>query len=319
MRILVTGATGFLGYELGKFLTAQGHQLVVLVRSASKSKELNKAFPCLSIQADLENYGNENLISLLQQTPIDAVIHLAGESINQRWTNSAKKRILSSRTETTNQLLQCFKIAKANPPTIFLSASAIGFYGDRTEESLTEFSSAGTGFLSEVCQKWESSVFAFTKDPFFQSTRWIQARLGVILDPKQGAFPVMIKPFLYHVGAPIGFHNPWMSWMHIHDFLQGILFCLQNNKIQGPVNFVSPDPVRQKDFAEVISQSLGTICLPPIPSFALELLLGERAQLILASQKVIPQVLKEHGFDWKFKSYKTTLLELVNSYISNQK
>jgi uncharacterized protein (TIGR01777 family) len=205
------------------------------------------------------------------------------------------------------------KFAK-KAPSVFLCASAIGFYGDRKDEILTEESSAGSEFLSEVCQQWESSALSFSKDPFFEHTRWVQARLGVILAKHGGAFPVMIKPFLLKVGAPLGFHNPWMSWLHLQDFLRATLFCLENQKIQGPINFVSPDPVQQNDFAKTLCRSLGTLCLPNVPSKVLEILLGERSQLILASQRVQPKVLKDHGFQWDHANSTNTLQELAKSF-----
>lgn len=312
MRILLTGATGFLGQELGQFLTSKGHELVALIRRLPDNKS-ELPFPCTWIPADLEKNSQDKWIQFLQQTSVDAVIHLAGETINQRWSSSAKKRILESRTLTTERLLQSLKFAK-KAPSVFLCASAIGFYGDRKDEILTEESSAGSGFLSEVCQQWESSALSFSKDPFFEHTRWVQARLGVILAKHGGAFPVMIKPFLLKVGAPLGFHNPWMSWLHLQDFLRATLFCLENQKIQGPINFVSPDPVQQNDFAKTLCRSLGTLCLPNVPSKVLEILLGERSQLILASQRVQPKVLKDHGFQWDHANSTNTLQELAKSF-----
>jgi uncharacterized protein (TIGR01777 family) len=278
MRVAVTGSTGLVGSALVEFLTVAGHEVVRLRRPFSAFNE------------------------------VDAVVHLAGENIaGGRWTAARKKRILDSRVKGTKLIAEL--IARMDhPPQVLISASAIGYYGDRGSEILREQSAVGTGFLPEVCRQWEAATDAATR----QGIRVAHLRTGLVLSGKGGALGKMLLPFKLGVGGRIGSGNQYWSWISIDDLCAGILHCIQANTVHGAVNMVSPSPITNLEFTKVLGRVLGRPAIFPMPAFAARLVLGEMADaLLLASARVEPAKLAASRFVFRYKDLEATLRYLL--------
>lgn len=294
MRILVSGSTGLVGSALVSSLTAAGHDVVRLVRSAAKgsSKELVHWDPAARY---VEIDGLEGL---------DAVVHLAGENIaGGRWTPARKSAIRDSRVLGTRLL--CETLAQVQtPPKTFVCASATGFYGDRGDEVLSESSPAGIGFLAEVCREWEAAV-----DPLrCKGTRLVNLRFGVILSTKGGALKQMLLPFKMGVGGILGNGRQYMSCLSLEDAVGIIRFSLENQSLQGPVNSVCPQPVTNLEFTKALGAVLHRPTLLPLPAFAARIALGELADaLLLASTRVIPERLIGAGYAFRHPDVRSAL------------
>lgn len=282
MNILATGASGFIGSALVPHLTRAGHHVVPLPRG-----ELRRA-PNSSTSLSCPTWDIET------NDPIDAVIHLAGENIAQRWTASAKVRIRDSRLHGTESISRA--LANLNPrPRVLLSASGIGFYGDRGDQILTEESTPGEGFLPDICKQWEAACAPAAK----AGIRVVNLRFGVVLDPSGGALKKMLPPFRAGVGGRVGSGKQYWSWITRDDVVRVIDHALNNDSVRGPVNVVSPTPVRNSEFTKTLARVLHRPALFPAPRFALRLLLGEMADAaLLASARTIPQRLQQTGFQF---------------------
>ena len=267
MKILVSGSHGLVGKALINSLTPDGHEIVRLVR--------NRPLEAASLEG------------------IDAVVHLAGESIaSGRWSDEKKRAIRESRTKGT-ALLSRTLAQLSRPPAVFVSASAIGYYGSRGDELLTENSAPGNDFLANVCVEWENA----TKPAIEKGIRTVHARFGIILDAKEGALAKMLTPFRMGVGGRIGNGKQWMSWIAIDDVVSGLRFVISDQTTSGPVNFVAPNPVTNAEFTKTLGRVLSKPTLFPMPEFGVRLAFGEMGDaLLLSSQKVKPGVLKE--FNW---------------------
>ena len=267
MKILVSGSHGLVGKALINSLTPDGHEIVRLVR--------NRPLEAASLEG------------------IDAVVHLAGESIaSGRWSDEKKRAIRESRTKGT-ALLSRTLAQLSRPPAVFVSASAIGYYGSRGDELLTENSAPGNDFLANVCIEWENA----TKPAIEKGIRTVHARFGIILDAKEGALAKMLTPFRMGVGGRIGNGKQWMSWIAIDDVVSGLRFVISDQTTSGPVNFVAPNPVTNAEFTKTLGRVLSKPTLFPMPEFGVRLAFGEMGEaLLLSSQKVKPGVLKE--FHW---------------------
>lgn len=286
MNILVSGSTGLVGNALIPALTTAGHEVIRLVRSKSKApaRELVHWDP------------SANYIDAAGLEGLDAVVHLAGESIAAgRWTDAKKARIRDSRVNGTRLL--CETLAHTSrPPTVLICASAIGFYGDRGDETLTESSPAGAGFLPEVCQEWESAT-----DPARQKgTRVVNCRFGVILSPAGGALAKMLTPFKLGMGGVVGSGRQYMSWITLDDVVGALLHTMTASGLQGPVNVVSPQPVTNLEFTKALGAVLHRPTVLPMPAFAARLAFGEMADaLLLSSSRVLPTRLQETGYAFR--------------------
>jgi uncharacterized protein (TIGR01777 family) len=280
MRILIAGASGFVGSALVPFLQTGGHTVDRLIRG--------KAWDPVSGRIDLaalENY--------------DAVINLA----DHRWTAQIKEEILSSRLQTTRLLAESFTQLK-NPPKTFISASAIGFYGDRGEEVVTEATGPGTGFLAEVCHAWEGAAAQARA----AGCRVVTPRLGVVLAPNGGALKKMLLPFKLGLGGRTGSGEQWMSWIALEDLLGVFLALLTTPALEGAVNAVAPHPVRNKDFTHALGKVLKRPTLLPMPAFAARLAFGEMADaLLLSGAKVLPEKLTAAGFRFAYPTLESAL------------
>lgn len=290
--VLVTGASGMIGTALCEGLRKSGHQPIGLNRDDSSNPALNT----WSLK--------EGRIVLDPKQKIDAVVHLAGKNIAAgRWTESLKKEIRDSRVIGTDLISR--KATELDPnPKVFIGASAIGFYGDRGEERLTESSSVGEGFLPEVAQLWENAAQP-ARDA---GIRTVHTRFGVVLSNKGGALAKMLTPFKFGIGGRVGSGKQYMSWVDLDDVVGSIIYCLENESISGPVNVTSPDPVTNQDFSKTLAKVLHRPCLFPLPALAAKLALGEMAEpLLLHSTLVEPEKLLDAGYEFKFPTLESSL------------
>jgi len=234
---------------------------------------------------------------------LDAVINLAGTSIFQRWTPASKQQIYDSRILTTRHVVEGLT---ADRPQTLISTSAVGHYGSRGGDILSESEPCGKDFLSRVGNDWEYEAFEAEK----KNVRVVAARFGVVLGRSGGALKQMITPFKWFAGGPMGNGRQWFSWIHIDDLIAGLMFMLENAKVQGPVNLCSPAPVTSGELARTLGAVLGRPAVIPAPSFALRLILGEFADTLLASQRAIPEKLLASGFVFRFPDLKDALTDL---------
>lgn len=302
LKIAVTGASGFIGTALSDYLRSCGHSVHPLVRPSSAA---GGASSDGSIKWDPAG----RIIDRESLEGVDAVINLAGESIAQgRWTGLKKVRILSSRVDGTAFLCQALSSLNKKP-SVLLSGSAIGFYGHRGDETLTEASAAGDGFLADVCKQWEAA----TKDAKDAGIRVVYGRIGVVLGKGGGAMSKMLPLFQSGLGGPLGTGSQYWSWIGLHDLCRASEFVLSNASIAGPVNLVAPNPVTNKEFTAELAAQLHRPAFLPAPSFALKIALGDMAdEMLLASQKVLPAVLQSNKFAFEHAQLKSALSALLS-------
>lgn len=297
MKVLVTGASGLVGSALVPLLTAGGHTVARLVRSPPRPS-------VAEVQWNPET-GIREIASL---EGMDAVVHLAGENIaGGRWTAERKARIRDSRVTGTRTL--CETLARlARPPKVLVSASAIGYYGDRGGEVLRETSAPGLGFLPEVCRAWEEA----TEPAAQKGIRVVLLRIGVVLSPAGGALAKMLFPFKLGAGGIIGSGQQYMSWIGLDDIIGAIHHTLMTDALQGPVNVVAPRPVTNRDFTKTLGRVLGRPTLFPLPAFAARLAFGEMADaLLLASTRVEPARLMAANYAFRHPDLEGALRHLL--------
>ena len=294
MKIIITGGTGFLGSQLARALIQSGHEVAVVTRQSPAA--LGPA-PYRIIQWPLTAKDEVQFF-----TNCDAVINLAGESVaGARWTNERKNQIKSSRIKMTDEIVDLLR--SSNQIKVFISSSAIGFYGHRKSEVLTEDSPAGEGFLAEVCKDWEKSAMQL-KTP---GLRTVLLRTGIVLDRGHGILSELESLNQNYAGGTVGDGQQFMSWIHVQDWVRSVQFCLDNEKMSGPINVVAPEAVSNKAFCEVYGKLFGKSLQMPAPSFALRLALGEMSSLALDSQNVRPQKLLDAHFKFQFPYLKEAL------------
>lgn len=288
MKILVSGSSGFLGSHIIDFLSPLGHQIFKLVRVRANLGKNEIAWD--------ENRGVINP-GLLEG--MDAVIHLAGENIgNGLWTQSKKKRIRDSRVKGTQLLCQALSQLK-NPPKVLLCASAVGIYGNRGDEILTESSPKGVGFLADVCSQWEAA----TQEASKKGIRVVNMRFGIVLSPDGGILKKLKVPFQLGLGGKIGSGQQYMSWVMIEDLFSAVNVLLNDDSFYGPVNITSPNPVTNEEFTKALGKSLHRPTWLTVPSFLLKFFLGEMAdEMFLTSTRAVPEVLSRAGFQFAHKN-----------------
>jgi uncharacterized protein (TIGR01777 family) len=282
MKVLISGSHGLVGNALIKSLVDDAHEVVRLVRGGHTLGQL-----------EVEWRPNQGRIDAQHLEGFEAVIHLAGESIaSGRWTDEKKRAIRDSRVKGTRLLSET--IAQlSRPPSVFISASAIGYYGNRGDEWLPETSSPGDDFLASVCVEWEEATRAAAE----KGIRTVLARFGVILDRDGGALAQMLTPFRMGIGGRVGDGKQWMSWIALDDVVNALRFLLLDSAVRGPVNIVAPHPVTNAEFTKTLGRVLARPAFFPVPAFAARLAFGEVADaLLLASQRVEPRVLADRGF-----------------------
>ena len=298
MKILIGGSHGLVGTALIKSLETAGHEVFRLVRRAPTSK------------TEVEWSPDRYSIALARIEGFDAVVNLAGESIAEgRWTEDKKRRIRESRVKGTKLLGD----ALANltvPPKTFVCASAIGYYGNRGDEILTETSAAGDDFLAAVCAEWEQATALATE----KGIRVVNARFGVILDTNGGALKKMLPPFKLGVGGKIGSGKQWMSWIALDDVVGALNFALTNDSLRGPINFVAPNPVTNGEFTKTLGKVISRPTLFPIPAFGIKLLFGEMGEaLLLGGQRVAAARLKAADYHFEYSELATALSRILGS------
>ena len=281
-KVLVSGASGLIGSALLRALQSSGYEVTRLVRSAIAGKGDVAWDPARPLAPE-------------SVSAFDAVVHLAGESIVGRWTDAKKRRVLESRVQGTRNLAEAVAAAPQRP-RVFISASAIGYYGDRGEETLREESSSSNGFLPEVCRQWEAAA----QPASAAGIRTAQMRFGVVLSASGGALQKMLPPFRMGVGGNIGSGRQWSSWIDIGDVVAAILHVIKTDTLRGPVNVVGPNPVRNVEFTKTLAAVLSRPAILPLPAFAARLVFGQMAdELLLASQRVEPAKLSASGYVFK--------------------
>ena len=301
MKILVTGGTGFVGTPLVRLLTESNHEVVLLSRNADKAKA-TVGVPVTAFSWDPATSSPPKEA----YQGVEAIIHLAGESIAAgRWTEKQKKKILDSRVLSTRNLLKGAVEAGAKLKVI-VAASAIGIYGDRGNESLSETSPQGIGFLADVCRAWEKE----THYPGLESVRKVNLRIGIVLERNGGALQKLLPIFKLGGGGPVGNGKQWMSWIHRQDLCEIILYALTHDSARGPINAVAPNPATNAEFSQALGHALSRPAFLPAPALALKIAMGEMSELVLASQKVEANKIQEAGFTFKFPKIQEALNDI---------
>ncbi|HHT7857851.1 TIGR01777 family oxidoreductase [Pasteurella multocida] len=294
MNILITGATGLIGSHLTSQLIKHAHGVTALVRDPKAAKQTLPASVTL-------------ISSLAQYTTLDtfdAVINLAGEPIfEKRWTAQQKQRLVESRVNLTAQLVQRIN-ASRTPPHTFISGSATGYYGHNAEEIITENTPATDTFPSQLCQRWESEALC-------AKTRVCLLRTGIVLSKTGGALAKMLPLYRLGLGGKLGSGKQYWAWIALDDMVKGILFLLENHQCQGAFNLVSPNPVRHVEFNNTLANILKRPAFATVPELLLRFFLGERAQLLLDSQKIVPEKLLAQGFIFDYPELKSTLQAIL--------
>ncbi|WP_319523375.1 TIGR01777 family oxidoreductase [uncultured Desulfosarcina sp.] len=299
MKIVVTGASGFVGTALSRFLLEQGHTVTGLGTSRESGLESDAGFEW--IRADTTRPGK------WQEAVADAdgVVNLAGRTIFKRWTRAYKSQIVESRLKTTGHIVS----AMTGENRVLLSTSAVGYYGSRGDELLDEQARAGDDFLARLSVDWEKAALAAEQ----KGVRVAIMRFGVVLGAGGGALSRMVPAFRSFAGGPLGNGRQWFSWIHLTDLLGAVRFLIENGNSQGVYNFCAPGAVRQKTFARSLGRVLGRPALVPAPSIALRLMMGEMANMLLVSQRVVPQRLIEEGFTFRFPDVDGALADLLKA------
>ena len=294
MKILVSGMSGPIGAELLPAIGASGNKVTRLVRRPPQSSDEIRWDPMRSIVPETVS-------------GFDAVIHLAGESIVGRWTSEKKARMVDSRVQGTGHLAEALARA-SRKPQVLITASAIGYYGDRGEETLTEESGPGTNFLAGLCRQWEAATGAAAQ----AGIRTVQVRIGVMLSTKGGALPKMLTPFKLGLGGRIGSGRQYLSWISIDDVVGAILYALNAGQVRGPVNATAPNPATNSEFTRSLAEVLHRPAIFPMPTFAVRALFGQMGdELLLASARVLPSKLQVSGYQFRRPELKTALMSLL--------
>ena len=297
--VAITGPNGLVGTELRDLLSQEDKSVVGISRSAG------------GVQQESIRWSPETgLTNPARLESVDAIVHLAGENIGSgRWTEAKKRVIRSSRIEGTRNLVQSIA-AIDKRPQVLISASAIGYYGDRGDLELTESAGPGSGFLAELCQEWEAEANAAKE----LGVRVVNIRIGVVLNPKGGALGKMLLPFKLGLGGVVGSGKQYWSWVGLSDLVRIISFCLNDPEISGPVNAVSPEAMTNREFTKRLAKHLHRPAFFPLPAFAAKIALGEMAQgLLLNSSRVIPAVLQDRGFEFSHPTLEECLTHELSS------
>ena len=302
MRVFMTGGTGFVGRKIVGTLKKKRHEITVLSRRISP------------------NPSSIDGVSFLEGNPVepgdwqrevaghDVVINLAGASIFTRWTKSSKKKIVDSRVLTTRNLVSALK-QKEGKETLFLSTSAIGYYGFHGDEELGEESPAGEDFLASLSQEWEAAA----SEAESLGARVVLLRFGIVLGREGGALKKMMPVFKKYLGSPLGSGKQWFSWIHEQDLADLYLFLMEQEEIAGPVNCTAPYPVRNREFTRTLGEALGKpTFMPAVPGFVMKIVMGEFGSMLLKGQRVMPKRLLEQGFHFRFAKIKEALNDLLN-------
>jgi uncharacterized protein len=296
MDVILFGGTGFIGQAMSQYFIRQGFQVFVASRSGNPVK-YGKV-----ISYDLGK--TQDIFDTLTEGAL--VINLAGESINAgRWTEERKKRILNSRIQTTHAIVEGI-LTSVRKPALFISASAIGYYGYSQTKTFVETDDAGDGFLADVTKQWEEEASRAKRD-----TRVIFARFGLVLGSTGGALPQMMLPYRLFAGGKVGSGEQWVSWIHIQDIARIFHYCLNHQEIEGVLNFTAPAPVTMQEFGQALAHVLHRPYWLPVPTLVLKMLLGEMSEIILQGQKVLPGKMLQSGYIFQYPTIELALMNLT--------
>lgn len=301
MRVVITGGTGLIGRALAAELAGAGHEVVVTSRSPGSVRGLPAGVE--PVEWDTASAGR--LAALIDGA--DAVVHLVGEGIaDGRWTAERKRRILDSRVRSTAAVVEAMA-AVGSRPGVLLQSSAVGYYGARGDEEITEESGPGDGFLADVCVAWEEAS-APAGD---LGVRRVVLRTGLVLSTDGGALPPMALPFKLFVGGPVASGRQWMPWIHEEDEVGATRFLLEEPSASGPYNLTAPEPARNRDFGRALGRALRRPSLLPVPALALRLLYGEMATLLTGGQRAVPRRLEQAGYTFRHPDLAAALADLL--------
>jgi len=298
MKIFMTGANGFVGSSLTRFLIDSGHEVTALVRSEKKAAGLPKGTNLTIGESGRSGPWQDGI------DRHDVIINLAGASIFKRWNDSYKTLLHNSRILTTRNLVDALP---SSTSATFISTSAVGYYGFTGDETLDEAAPKGNGFLADLAMDWETEARKAEK----KGARVVLTRFGVVLGRKGGALAQMITPFRFFVGGPIGNGRQWVSWIHIRDLCRSSLFVIEDGSVKGAVNFTAPEALQNRDLAKALGKALRRPSFMPAPGFMINLVLGEFGSVILKGQRVYPEVLKQRGFTFEFPDINSALKDLI--------
>ncbi len=305
MKVAIAGATGFVGSRLVERLQKEGMEVVILTRSASFAQKVfpSTAFPNVKVITYTPTASGSWQSAIAS---CDGVVNLAGEPIGEgRWTSERKQEILNSRKLVTQKIVEA--IASANPkPNVLVNASAIGYYGTSETATFDETSPPGNDFLAQVCQAWEAEAQKVKE----VGVRLVILRLGIVLG-NGGALGKMITPFKLFAGGPIGNGQQWFSWIHVDDIVNLMLQTLTKSDMQGVYNATAPSPVRMAELSTTMGRVMNRPSWLPVPSFAIEALLGEGAMVVLEGQQVLPKRTQSIGFQYKYPSVEPALSQIL--------
>lgn len=299
MKCIVSGGRGFIGSRLVDSLLKHGHEASVWSRTPGR--EVRTAVSSFYWDPLSGEPAEESL------DKVDAVIHLAGEPVSQRWTNEAKRRIRDSRVLGTRRLVEAISKVK-NKPAALICASAVGFYGSRGDEVLTESAAGGSGFLPDICREWEQEADAASA----LGLRVAKIRIGLVLGREGGALKAMLPAFQLGAGGAFGSGKQWMPWIHVDDLVDLLRYAAENN-VSGPWNGTSPHPATNSEFTASLGKVLHRPAFLKVPAIVLNGLLGEMSEMVLASQRVLPEAAQTAGFSWRYTQLGEALRNLLDS------
>jgi uncharacterized protein (TIGR01777 family) len=298
MNVLITGGSGFVGGHLSKYFIEKGDRVIALGTSTGHPLDGKDNFEYISADTTKEGAWQNRV------KRVDAVINLAGRNIFKYWTASYKNQIYESRILTTRRLVEALDESR---PMVFFNTSAIGYYGDRGDALLKEDTSAGDDFLASVCVDWENEALKANE----KGARVVIMRFGVILGKNGGALSKMLPAYRFFMGGPLASGEQWFSWFHIEDLMAAIGFIYENNTMEGPFNFCSPQAVKNKEFAKTLGHVLKRPAFMKIPAFAIKLFMGEMGGALLSSQKGVPDRLETSGFQFQYPDLEKAFSSII--------
>ncbi len=291
MKLLLAGCTGFIGKELIKNLEKKGHKIILLSRDSQKYHFIENE------NISIKSWDGKTIGEWANEVEnIDGIINLSGESVvKKRWDRKQKEILRNSRIDSTKVLIEAIKKAKKKPK-VLINASAVGFYGDVKDGEVGESSPMGKGFLAKLCSDWEGTALSAKSE----GLRVVILRIGVVLEKEGGAIKSMLPPFLMFAGGPLGSGKQWLPWIHRDDVVNIIIFSLENERIDGPINVSAPEIVDMNSFCSEFGKVLKRPSWAPVPGFGLKILLGEMSDMLLSGQKATPKKLISSGYNFKY-------------------
>jgi uncharacterized protein (TIGR01777 family) len=304
MKIIITGATGFIGRALSAGLLEAGYHVVALSRNADRGREILGGGVVVVEWDGKSSQGWKELANGAY-----GIVNLVGENIsNGRWTQKKKQRILQSRLDAGKAVVEAVAEAKKKPRVV-IQSSGIGYYGSTSDEMIDESSPPGKGFLVEVADQWEAS----SKQVESLGTRHVIIRTGVVLGSEGGAFPRLLTPFRFFVGGPLGSGKQWLPWIHLHDEVKAIRFLMEKEDLNGPFNLCAPEPITMKEFSQTLGKIMRRPSWLPIPGLMLRLLFGQMAEeALLSGQRALPRRLLDGGYRFKYPNLNPALEEILS-------